>query len=241
MYDNPVAKVMAVQGDLAALDMEAVDRQFEDFYEEVFDELSQHGRLEEVHVLDNLGDHMVGNVYVKFRDEEDTAACQRALMGKYFAGKPLKVELCPVTDFREARCRQFDEGACDRAGFCNFMHIKKVDRGLLRELEDDARRTADRLERDSSSDGSSRSGSSRSRSRSRGSSSSRSRSNSNSRSRSKSPRARANPRSRSRSRSRSRDGSTAAASAAGAGAGEGAAAMSPGAAPASKGDTDQAS
>ena len=207
MYDNPVAKVMAVQGDLAALDMEAVDRQFEEFYEEVFDELSQHGRLEEVHVLDNLGDHMVGNVYVKFRDEEDTAACQRALMGKYFAGKPLKVELCPVTDFREARCRQFDEGACDRAGFCNFMHIKKVDRGLLRELEDDARRTADRLERDSSSDGSSRSGSSR-------------------------------------SRSRSRDGSTAAApsaAAAGAGAGEGAAAVSPGAAPASKGDTDQAS
>ena len=38
------------------------------------------------------------------------------------------VEYSPVTDFREARCRQFDMGECGRGGFCNFMHLKKVSR-----------------------------------------------------------------------------------------------------------------
>jgi hypothetical protein len=39
--------------------------QFEDFYEEVFEELSKFGTVEEMNVCDNLGDHLVGNVYVK--------------------------------------------------------------------------------------------------------------------------------------------------------------------------------
>jgi hypothetical protein len=41
--------------------------QFEDFYEEVFEELSKFGTVEEMNVCDNLGDHLVGNVYVKVR------------------------------------------------------------------------------------------------------------------------------------------------------------------------------
>ena len=31
-------------------------------------------------------------------------------MGRFYAGRMLSCEYSPVTDFREARCRQFDEG-----------------------------------------------------------------------------------------------------------------------------------
>jgi hypothetical protein len=56
--------------------------EFEDFYEEVWDELSNFGKLEELHVCDNLGDHMVGNVYAKFFDEEDADSALKGLDGR---------------------------------------------------------------------------------------------------------------------------------------------------------------
>ncbi len=33
-------------------------------------------------------------------------------------------EYSPVTDFKEARCRQYDVKDCSRGGYCNFMHLK---------------------------------------------------------------------------------------------------------------------
>ena len=39
----------------------------QDFYEDAFLELAKHGELEYLCVCDNLADHMVGNVYAKFR------------------------------------------------------------------------------------------------------------------------------------------------------------------------------
>ena len=39
----------------------------QDFYEDIFLELAQYGEVEYLNVCDNLADHMVGNVYVKFR------------------------------------------------------------------------------------------------------------------------------------------------------------------------------
>lgn len=39
--------------------------QFEDFFEEVYQELSKFGEISEMNVCDNLGDHLIGNVYVK--------------------------------------------------------------------------------------------------------------------------------------------------------------------------------
>lgn len=78
--------------------------EFDKFYEEVFDELSSsYGPIEELHVCDNVCEHMLGNVYVKFEDEEDAEKALKGLSGRYFAGRPLAVEYSPVTDFREAR------------------------------------------------------------------------------------------------------------------------------------------
>jgi splicing factor U2AF subunit len=107
---------------------------FEDFYEEVLDELMNIGHVEEVNVLENVGDHMFGNVYVKFNLEDDAAQALQKMRGRFFAGRELACEYSPVTDFREARCRQFDEGHCARGGYCNFMHLRHVPRYLRRDL-----------------------------------------------------------------------------------------------------------
>ena len=39
---------------------------FEEFYEEVFLELAKFGEIDEIVVADNIGDHMIGNVYIKY-------------------------------------------------------------------------------------------------------------------------------------------------------------------------------
>lgn len=48
-----------------------------------------------------------------------------------FPGRPIIVEFSSVTDFREATCRQYEEKSCNRGGYCNFMHLKKISRYQL--------------------------------------------------------------------------------------------------------------
>lgn len=114
----------------------------------------KYGEVEEMNVCDNLGDHLVGNVYVKvgahlkaspvsitvvlfsqqksrasvfqfqphlsylsldgplqFRYEEDAEKAVIDLNNRWFNGQPIHAELSPVTDFREACCRQYEMGS----------------------------------------------------------------------------------------------------------------------------------
>ena len=95
---------------------------FEDFYEEVFMELAKFGELEEMAVADNIGDHMIGNIYVKYLAEEQAGAAHQGLNGRYYASKVIVCEFSPVTDFREAKCRQYTEGQCD-SNYFDFFNI----------------------------------------------------------------------------------------------------------------------
>lgn len=61
----------------------------------MFEELCKFGKLEELNICDNLGDHLVGNVYAKYEDEEHAAAAQKALYGRFYAGRPLVCEFSP--------------------------------------------------------------------------------------------------------------------------------------------------
>lgn len=100
----------------------------------------KYGEVEEMNICDNLGDHLVGNVYVKvsvtsrslckffvcfflpvvyhlsldvtlqFRNEEDAEKAVIDLNNRWFNGQPIHAELSPVTDFREACCRQYEMG-----------------------------------------------------------------------------------------------------------------------------------
>jgi splicing factor U2AF subunit len=93
--------------------------------------MSKFGEVVEMNVCDNENDHLVGNVYTKFSDEDSAEKAIQGLRGRFYAGRPIMCELSPVTDFREARCRQFEMGECSRGGFCNFMHLRVRVRGFL--------------------------------------------------------------------------------------------------------------
>jgi len=107
------------------------------FFEDMYEELAKFGKIECLCVCDNLGDHMIGHVYVKFEDEEEAADALNVMNGRHYDGRKMEVEFSPVTDFREARCRDFDEETCGRGGFCNFMHIKPVPMCLIGSLQED--------------------------------------------------------------------------------------------------------
>ncbi|CAN1333784.1 Splicing factor U2af small subunit A [Linum perenne] len=58
---------------------------YEDFYQELFEELSKHGHIESLDICDNLADHMVENVYVEFRGEDHVATALQSLTGQFYA------------------------------------------------------------------------------------------------------------------------------------------------------------
>lgn len=116
------------------IDPRKIQEHFEDFYEDLFEELNKYGEIESLNICDNLADHMVGNVYVQFREEEHARRAHQNLTGRFYAGRPIIVDFSPVTDFREATCRQYEENTCNRGGYCNFMHLKRIGRELRRQL-----------------------------------------------------------------------------------------------------------
>ena len=88
------------------LDANPLQEHYDNFFEDVFVECEdKYGPVEEMNVCDNLGDHLVGNVYVKFKKEEDADKAVKDLNNRWFGGRPIYAELTPVTDFREACCR----------------------------------------------------------------------------------------------------------------------------------------
>ncbi|BAH94645.1 splicing factor U2af small subunit A [Oryza sativa Japonica Group] len=134
MYLRPDMITPGIDAQGNPIDPEKIQADFEDFYEDIFEELSKYGEIESLHVCDNFADHMIGNVYVQFREEDQAARALQALTGRYYSGRPIIVEFSPVSDFREATCRQYEENSCNRGGYCNFMHVKEIGRDLRKRL-----------------------------------------------------------------------------------------------------------
>ncbi|KAI3683851.1 hypothetical protein L1987_84366 [Smallanthus sonchifolius] len=144
MYQRPDMITPGVDPQGQPLDPSKIQDHFEDFYEDLFEELGKYGEIESLNICDNLADHMVGNVYAQFREEEHAAAALQNLSGRFYAGRPIIVDFSPVTDFREATCRQYEENVCNRGGYCNFMHLKKISKDLRRQLFGRRRRSRSR-------------------------------------------------------------------------------------------------
>ncbi|XP_042701977.2 splicing factor U2AF 26 kDa subunit isoform X1 [Malaclemys terrapin pileata] len=135
LYRNPQNTAQSADGSHCHVSDVEVQEHYDNFFEEVFMELEEkYGEIEEMNVCDNLGDHLVGNVYVKFRREEDAERAVGELNNRWFNGQAVRAELSPVTDFRESCCRQYEMGECTRGGFCNFMHLRPISRQLRRQL-----------------------------------------------------------------------------------------------------------
>jgi len=136
LYINPQNSAKTADGShLNQVTDEEMQEHYDNFFEDVFIECEdKYGEVEEMNVCDNLGDHLVGNVYIKFAGETSAEKAVEDLNNRWFGGRPIYAELSPVTDFREACCRQYEMGECTRAGFCNFMHLKPISRELRRQL-----------------------------------------------------------------------------------------------------------
>jgi len=131
MYRSPILSTNSTMQITESM----LQKHYDEFYEEVFYEIeSKYGEIEEMNVCENLGDHIVGNVYIKFYKEEDAEKAQEALNERWFGADSINAELSPVTNFREACCRDYEMGECTRGGFCNFMHLKPISKHLRKKL-----------------------------------------------------------------------------------------------------------
>ena len=138
LYQNPKEAISFAEGNkISDKDLKASLDHFYDFYEEMFTELSNFGELLELNVCDNLGDHMIGNVYAKFSNEEYASRAFNTLAGKYYHSNLVQEEYSPVVNFKECRCRNYEEDRCERGGFCNFLHLKHISRSLEESLKDE--------------------------------------------------------------------------------------------------------
>lgn len=125
---------------LGDLSEDKLQEHFDDFFEDVFFECEEkYGEIEEMCVCDNQCEQLRGNVYVKFHKEEDAVKAAEELNNRWYGCRPIFVDLCPVGDFREASCRQFEMGQCSKGGFCNFWHVKPISRSLKNTLARGAR------------------------------------------------------------------------------------------------------
>ena len=138
LYQNPPAALAFASGQkVSDLELKEALQHFEKFYEEIFVELSSFGELKELAVCDNLGDHLIGNVYARFNDEASAAKAYDALAGKYYNSKLVEEEYSPITKISWCRCNNYDEGYCSRGSFCNYLHLKPVSAALLKNLREE--------------------------------------------------------------------------------------------------------
>eukprot|EP00834_Sanchytrium_tribonematis_P003706 NODE_153_length_15389_cov_1.201439.p4 type:complete len:328 gc:universal NODE_153_length_15389_cov_1.201439:1450-467(-) len=129
IYANP-------KNDQFKLNEDQLQQHFDMFYTDMFIELSNYGYIDELIVTDNICDHLVGDVFCKYRFDEDAKKAQLDINNRFYAARPIFAELSPVVSFRDALCKQHDDNACARGKMCNFMHLKRPSLNLLRDLKE---------------------------------------------------------------------------------------------------------
>jgi len=82
----PVELALASGNLVSEEDAAAALKHFEDFYEEVFMELANYGEIDDLIVCDNVGEHLLGAVYIKFVREDEAIKCVEATRNRYYDG-----------------------------------------------------------------------------------------------------------------------------------------------------------
>ncbi|XP_065907049.1 splicing factor U2AF 35 kDa subunit-like isoform X3 [Dysidea avara] len=86
LYLNPNNSTVNPYG-TKAVSMEVEQAHFDEFFEDVFLEIEEkYGAIEEMNVCDNMGDHLLGNVYIKFYEEEVAEKAVMSLNNRWFNG-----------------------------------------------------------------------------------------------------------------------------------------------------------
>lgn len=98
-------------------------QQFLDFYHDVLPEFKNVGKVIQFKVSCNLEPHLRGNVYVQYQSEEECQAALSLFNGRWYAGRQLQCEFCPVTRWKVAICGLFEMQKCPKGKHCNFLHV----------------------------------------------------------------------------------------------------------------------
>ncbi|XP_042820089.1 U2 small nuclear ribonucleoprotein auxiliary factor 35 kDa subunit-related protein 2-like isoform X1 [Panthera tigris] len=98
-------------------------QQFLDFYDDVLPEFRSVGKVIQFKVSCNFEPHLRGNVYVQYQSEEECQAALSLFNGRWYAGRQLRCEFCPVTRWKMAICGLFEIQQCPRGKHCNFLHV----------------------------------------------------------------------------------------------------------------------
>ena len=99
--------------------------------------MSNFGELKDLFVLDNLSEHLIGNVYAKFCDEKAAANAYDNLQGKYYHSDLVVEEYCPIINPKDGKCYKFEDGLCNKGPYCNFLHFKDISKSLIKSLKDE--------------------------------------------------------------------------------------------------------
>ncbi|XP_061669828.1 U2 small nuclear ribonucleoprotein auxiliary factor 35 kDa subunit-related protein 2 [Syngnathoides biaculeatus] len=131
---------------------EDLHESFTEFYHDVLPEFRTVGKVVQFKVSCNHEPHLRGNVYVQFDTEEQ---CRQAFMkfnGRWYAGKQLHCEICPVTRWKNAICGLFDRKKCPKGKHCNFLHVFRNPGNEFWEADRDLRLSPDHSNRGSQSE-----------------------------------------------------------------------------------------
>eukprot|EP00494_Astrolonche_serrata_P002141 UN02147 len=81
-----------------------------------------------MNVVQNMGDHMIGNTFVRYVTEEMAETAVKNLTNRFYAGRKVLPKLSPVQDFEHSRCNDYVRNSCSRGQFCNFAHFMTIPR-----------------------------------------------------------------------------------------------------------------
>lgn len=102
---------------------EELHESFVEFYHDVLPEFRSVGKVVQFKISCNYEPHLRGNVYIQFDTEEQCKEAFIKFNGRWYAGRQLHCEMCPVTRWKNAICGLFDRQKCPKGKHCNFLHV----------------------------------------------------------------------------------------------------------------------
>ncbi|XP_039980980.1 U2 small nuclear ribonucleoprotein auxiliary factor 35 kDa subunit-related protein 2 [Xiphias gladius] len=132
---------------------EELQESFLEFYHDVLPEFKSVGKVVQFKVSCNYEPHLRGNVYIQFDTEEQCTEAFIKFNGRWYAGRQLHCEICPVTRWKNAICGLFDRQKCHKGKHCNFLHVFRNPGNEFWEADRDLHMSPDRSVRGSRRDG----------------------------------------------------------------------------------------
>lgn len=97
---------------------------FLEFWTDIVPEFEKFGEVQNLRICRNVVQHLRGNVYVSYKKSDDAEkACN--MTGRFYEGKQIFGEYCPVMDWSKALCGMYSRNECERGDNCNFLHVFK--------------------------------------------------------------------------------------------------------------------